>query len=280
MTMTKRELFEYGRNKIHSEEKDSETLLIMEEVFGITRNDLLLHPNDDADERLMPKYDEYISARNFGKPVQYIIGHTTFYGLDFLTDEDVLIPRFDTEILIEEALKVVKDGMRVVDICTGSGCIILSIKANRKGIDATGTDISPKAVSLAIRNKEKLSLDASFVRCDLFEGLEGLYDVIVSNPPYIETEVIEGLAREVKDFEPRLALDGGIDGLDFYRRLVCDARKYLSDGGKLLMEIGYNQGEKVCDLLRECGYEDIEIIKDLSGLDRVVAASFGGKSDV
>lgn len=276
MTMTNRELYEYGKRRLLSEERDNETIILMEEVFGISRNDLFVHPDKDVDESRMTRFDEYISRRNNGEPVQYIIGHAPFYGIEFQTDKEVLIPRFDTEVLVEEVLKNVTGDMRLADICTGSGCILLSVMANCAGIEGIGTDISSKAVSLATRNNEKLGLNAKFIECDLFEGLDGLFDVIVSNPPYIETEVINGLEREVKDFEPRLALDGGADGLDFYKRIAKDSRKYLKKNGKLFFEIGYNEGNKVTEILRLYGFDDIKVLKDLNGLDRVVSAIFGG----
>lgn len=195
-------------------------------------------------------------------------------GLTFLTDTSTLIPRQDTETLVEEVLLHLHDGMEILDVCTGSGCILLSLLKYSNDCIGVGCDLNPNAVLLAQKNAEMLGLDATFVQSDLFEHIEGKYDMIVSNPPYVETAVIETLDMVVKGYEPHTALDGGADGLDFYRRLVTQAKPFLRKEGMLFFEIGYNQAESVSRLLAEAGYIEVTVKKDLAGLDRVVYATY------
>ena len=188
-------------------------------------------------------------------------------GLEFQVNENVLIPRQDTEILVEEVLKVCH-GKTVLDLCTGTGCIIISLTKLGKVKEATASDISYKALEVARLNatNHKVSIES-----DLFEKIDGKYDIIVSNPPYITSKDMENLMPEVKDYEPRLALDGSEDGLLYYRRIVREARRHLKDNGMIFFEIGYNQGEEVQELLRKEGFVDISLYKDLAGLDRLVS---------
>lgn len=228
-------------------------------------------------------YQERVNRRAKHVPLQHILGRTGFMGLSFKVNEHVLIPRFDTEILVEEALKYVHDGMTVLDMCTGSGCILISLLEYSNDCTGLGVDISEEALSVASDNAytilanrpEKEYTKYSFVKSDMFSGIseDTKFDIIVSNPPYIKREVIETLDVEVKDHDPRMALDGGEDGLEFYRILAAQGAKYLNPGGYLLMEIGYDQGQEVTDLLKAQNvYKDIEVIKDFAGLDRVVKA--------
>ena len=181
--------------------------------------------------------------------------------------------------MVEEALKRKKEGMKVLDLCTGSGCILLSILKNLKQGTGVGIDISEQALEVARRNAKRLGLEAAttFVLSDLFEKAQGPYDMIVSNPPYIETEEIAQLMPEVRDHEPRLALDGMSDGLYYYRSIVSQCRDYLKEDGALLFEIGAGQGAAVSELLKEAGFVFVQVIKDLAGLDRVVAGKAGTK---
>lgn len=195
-------------------------------------------------------------------------------GLTFKTHESTLIPRYDTECLVEEAMMHLHDGMRILDMCSGSGCILLSLLKYSNDCVGVGAELQSAAVALARENAEKLGIEATFIESDLFGQVEGKFDIIVSNPPYIESKVIETLDREVREHEPMSALDGGADGLDFYRRIVDEAREYLTRGGMLFFEIGYNQAEAVSELLRLKGYTDIVVKKDLAGLDRVVYATY------
>ena len=220
-----------------------------------------------------------VSRRKQRIPLQHLTGEQEFYGYPFYVNEHVLIPRQDTEVLVEEALKRKREGMKVLDLCTGSGCILLSILKNLKQGTGVGIDISEQALEVARRNAKRLGLEAAttFVLSDLFEKAQGPYDMIVSNPPYIETEEIAQLMPEVRDHEPRLALDGMSDGLYYYRSIVSQCRDYLKEDGALLFEIGAGQGAAVSELLKEAGFMSVQVIKDLAGLDRVVAGKAGTK---
>ena len=203
--------------------------------------------------------------------MQYITGETEFMGLPFKVNSNVLIPRQDTETLVEEALKVIRPGMKVLDMCTGSGCIIISIMHFAKEIEGFASDISRHAINLAKENAKMNNVSVTFETGDLFDHIRGNYDVIVSNPPYIRTEEIPKLMPEVQNFEPVQALDGKEDGLYFYRRIVEEAKEYLNPNGFLLFEIGYDQGKEVPELMENAGYKNVKVIKDLAGNDRVVS---------
>jgi release factor glutamine methyltransferase len=232
------------------------------------------------DELILNRIDQYrsmIEKRSQRIPLQQITGSREFMGLEFYVNEHVLIPRQDTETLVELILKDFKGNKPVIlDMCTGSGCIAISL-AKLGGFDCvTGVDISKEALSVARRNVEALlgTGGITLIESDLFEvlGSEQKFDVIVSNPPYIPTEIIKGLQPEVRDFEPMLALDGREDGLFFYRQLVSDGRRFLNPGGSVYFEIGYDQAEAVSGLLIDAGFAEIRVVKDAAGLDRVVCA--------
>lgn len=191
-------------------------------------------------------------------------------GLSFHVNSNVLIPRQDTETLVEEALKVVKPGMKVLDMCTGSGCIIISILKNVPEIEGLGVDISKQALIVAKENAGSNEVAVEFERSNLFEKITDKFDVIVSNPPYIPTDDILGLMPEVANFEPREALDGSADGLEFYRRIIKDSREHLKENGWILFEIGCDQGAAVSEMLDYAGFKEIRVIKDLARNDRVV----------
>lgn len=250
---------------------------LLEYITGITKASYY----GDPDRKLTPEeaeaYFACIARRSERIPLQHITGTQMFMGHEFFVNEQVLIPRQDTEVLVEDALDKIEDGMRVLDMCTGSGCILLSV-LKRKYVEGTGVDISKEALKVAERNREHLKLPAvPWILSDLFADVPGTYDVILSNPPYIETRVIEELQEEVRLHDPYLALDGKEDGLYFYRRIIKEGRNHIADGGWLLFEIGYNQAEAVTGLLEQCGYEEIYVKKDLSGLDRVVGARYNKK---
>lgn len=221
-------------------------------------------------------YSDLIKKRAKHVPLQHLTNCQGFMGLDFFVNEDVLIPRQDTETLVEEAMIYLHDGMRILDLCTGSGCILLSLLHYTNDCEGVGTDLSPKALTVARENAKRLSLDATFLEGDLFAPVEGTFDMIVSNPPYIRTCEIEELMPEVRDYEPFMALNGKEDGVTFYRRIAAEAPKYLKKGGMLLFEIGCDQGEAVSLMLKEAGFKDVTVKKDLCGLDRVVL----GRTDV
>ncbi len=232
------------------------------------------------DELALDRINQYrlmIEKRSQRIPLQQITGSREFMGLEFYVNEHVLIPRQDTETLVELILKDFKGNKPVIlDMCTGSGCIAISL-AKLGGFDCvTGVDISKEALSVARRNVEALlgTGGITLIESDLFKaiGPEQKFDVIVSNPPYIPTEIIKGLQPEVRDFEPMLALDGKEDGLFFYRQLVLDGRRFLNPGGSVYFEIGYDQAEAVSGLLIDAGFAEIRVVKDAAGLDRVVCA--------
>ena len=245
---------------------------LMEYVWGIDRNYYFLHSDDIIEQKDEERYRDLLQKRGSHIPLQHLTGTCDFMGLTFQVNDQVLIPRQDTETLVESALLRLKEGDRALDLCTGSGCIILSLEKLGPGIRGLGADISAAALAVAKRNRDSLGLESDFCISDLFEGIEGVFDMIVSNPPYIASGKIPGLMEEVRGFEPLLALDGGADGLDFYRRIIKDARDFLKPGGWLGLEIGYNQREAVEELLRRQGFIKTETLQDLAGLDRTVWA--------
>lgn len=271
--MNRKEAYELGIMRLTEagiEEAKSDTLLLLDGICQVTRNDILLHGEAVLDDGLAQAFEEALTRRCKRIPVQYITGVQNFMGLDFSVNENVLIPRFDTEILVEEVMKHLHDGFSILDMCTGSGCILLSLLHYSNNCVGVGVDVSEAALAVAKQNCEKLGLTASFLQSNLFEKVEGTYDIIVSNPPYIKTNVIPTLMEEVKGHEPMLALDGMEDGLYFYRKIVDECPDYLCRGGMLFFEIGYDQGEAVSRLMKETGFKEVCVIKDYAGLDRVV----------
>lgn len=230
----------------------------------------LLCREEEADMEEEEAYRELIGRRAKRIPLQQITGEQEFMGFPFLVNEHVLIPRQDTETLVEEAMEKSEKGDRVLDMCTGSGCILLSLLKLVPGLSGTGADISQEALKVAVENGKRLQTEASFLESDLFEKVEGVFDLIVSNPPYIASDEIGTLMEEVRDHEPIGALDGSADGLAFYRRLVQEGKDHLKSGGWMLFEIGCTQAEAVMELLKKGGFQEIYVKKDLAGLDRVV----------
>ncbi len=258
-------------------EAKTDAWLLMEYTANINKSYYYMNMHEPMDAGDAEDYALLIHRRAEHIPVQYLTGEAYFYGRSFRVNESVLIPRQDTEILVEEALKRLKSGMRVLDLCTGSGCILLTILKEAE-VTGVGSDISPEALVVAELNRKRLNVQANFIHSDLFEQIGGTFDMILSNPPYIQSEVILSLDPEVKDHEPHLALDGSSDGLMFYRRIIQEAPDYLNQSGWLCMEIGYDQGEALRTLLTESGrFTDIQVIRDLSGLDRVVCAQLKGE---
>lgn len=275
--MKRKEAYELGIMKLTEagiDEAKSDTLLLLDGICHVTRNDILLHGEEVLDEETARAFMEALSKRCERIPVQYITGVQNFMGLDFMVNENVLIPRFDTEILVEEVMKHLHDGFSILDMCTGSGCILLSLLHYSNDCKGVGVDISEAALSVAKSNCESLGLEAVFLQSNLFEKVEGTYDIIVSNPPYIRSDVIPTLMEEVKGHEPMLALDGMEDGLYFYHRIVEESPQYLNGGGMLFFEIGYDQGEDVSRLMCDAGFKEVTVIKDYAGLDRVVTGRF------
>ncbi len=248
--------------------------LLLEHVCGTSLQTLLLDGDRSVSGPEAELYKTLIERRCTREPLAYILGKWDFMGLEFGVSSDVLIPEQDTENLVEEVMREVCDGDRILDLCTGSGCILLSLLHYSNGSTGVGTDLSEDAVAAARKNACRLGLsDRSDWRTgDLFEALKPgeRFDIIVSNPPYIRRETIGELAPEVRIHEPRMALDGGEDGLDFYRRIIPGAADHLVTGGMLFLEIGYDQAEQVSALMEDAGYYEIRTIKDYGGNDRIV----------
>ena len=271
--MTFREAICFGEEKLNSAgivDAKHDAWLLLTFICKIDRTFYYVHMDEEMEAEQVAEYKSVLSKRAEHVPLQYITGEQEFMGMPFHVNDAVLIPRQDTETLVEQALKVVRPGMKVLDMCTGSGCILISILKNIVDVQGFGYDISKQAINVAKENAKLNNVNATFERSDLFEDVSDAFDVIVSNPPYIPTEVIGGLMPEVAVYEPMLALDGKEDGLHFYRRIVADASKYLKPNGKLLFEIGHDQGESVSSLMKEAGYQEVRVIKDLAGNDRVV----------
>ncbi len=268
------EAFLMGMQKLKEAEIGEAQLdarLLLEEVCGTDHNTLLCHGDREVSEAEEEQYRKALEQRAVHVPLQHLLGYQDFMGLRFQVNEHVLIPRQDTEILVEEAMRYLHDGMRILDLCTGSGCILLSLLHYSNDCEGTGVDISKEALQVAALNAELLGIKADFLKSDLYEKVTGKFDLLVSNPPYIERKVIPTLMEEVREYDPYIALDGGEDGLDFYRRIIGGAQDYLKRGGQILMEIGSGQAKAVSELLREAGFKEIDICRDFAGLDRVVS---------
>ena len=277
---TYRELLNTGKKYLERAgiaDWNTDAWLLLEHVSGMDRTRYFMEQNQIASETEEVEYLEFLEKRAARIPLQQLTHEAWFFGLPFHVDENVLIPRQDTEILVEEILKETEkkvsgsqDSVKILDMCTGSGCILLSLLANIKKAEGTGADLSKKALEVARKNGNRLKLKAEWRFSDLFSHIEGKYDIIVSNPPYIASQVIDTLMEEVREHEPRMALDGKEDGLYFYRKLTKESGTYLRPGGLLAFEIGYDQGEAVSEMMRDALFEHVKVVKDLAGLDRVV----------
>lgn len=281
--MTLKQAWENGKAQLESvgiEEAILDSWYLLEWATGVSKARYFMNPSRELIMEEMQKYSEGIEKRSQRIPLQHITGEQEFMGLKFLVNEHVLVPRQDTEILVEEGLKRIRPNMKILDMCTGSGCIIISLEQlSQKDFSGynckfTGADISADALAKAAENVALHNSKVELRSTDLFENIEGEFDIIISNPPYIRTSVIEGLEEEVKCHDPFIALDGKEDGLYFYRRIVDEGRRFLKPGGWLLFEIGHDQREDVMKLMEEAGYDEIGAKKDLAGLDRVVMARY------
>ncbi|MCI8315690.1 MAG: peptide chain release factor N(5)-glutamine methyltransferase [Lachnospiraceae bacterium] len=280
--MTYGQFYEYGKQKLMAAGIDEAALdarLLLEYICHTDRNELIIHADRERSSMEEQFYKIVIEKRASHMPLQYITGEQEFMGLSFQVNAHVLIPRQDTEILVEEAMRYLGDGMRILDMCTGSGCILLSLLKYSNECEGVGIDISSDALRVAQENAQRLQLDATFLEGDLFLPLKNfksdktsdtLFDIIVSNPPYIETKVIDTLMPEVRLYEPVSALDGGEDGLCFYRKIAAEAPRFMRKGAYLFFEIGCAQAQKVKMLMQEAGFVKVEVLKDYAGLDRVV----------
>ena len=254
------------------EDADNDAWLLFSYVTHISRAMFLAERRARVPEEQLERYEALLVQRAAHIPLQHLTGEQEFMGFPFHVSHHVLVPRQDTEVLVEEALGVIKAGDHVLDLCTGSGCIAISLWKLCAGLTVDAADLSAEALAVAKENAKALDAAVSFFQGDLFEAVADrpAYDCIVSNPPYIRTEVIETLSEEVRVHEPYQALDGKEDGLYFYRKIIRNAGSYLKPGGYLLFEIGYDQAEAVSMLMQKQDYEEIEVIRDLAGLDRVV----------
>ena len=271
--MTLREAWNLGKKRLTAAEvpdADLDAWYLLEWCTGVSRSHYLAYPDEIISHDQEEQYRASLVKRERRIPLQQITGEQEFMGLSFYVNEHVLIPRQDTEILVEETAKFLRDGMQFLDLCTGSGCILLSLLHLKPGVEGTGVDLSPEALKVANKNRERLGAKAALIQSDLFDKIESAFDVIVSNPPYIKRAEIETLMDEVRLHEPYMALDGHEDGLYFYRKIAEEAPKYLRAGGGLFLEIGCDQGACVAELLRQQGFADVKVVKDLAGLDRVV----------
>ncbi len=285
--MTYGELYEYGKRTLEAAgvaEAALDARLLLEYICHTDRNELIVHADRCRSGMEEQFYRTVIEKRAERVPLQHITGEQEFMGLSFRVNEHTLIPRQDTEILVEEAMRHLVDGMRILDMCTGSGCILLSLLKYSNECEGIGVDISEKALEVARENAARLRLSAAFLAGDLFAPLESLeaertvrggrhgvlFDMVVANPPYIETGVIAALMPEVRAHEPLAALDGGEDGLSFYRRITTQAPAYMQRGAYLFFEIGCGQAQAVTALMQETGFGGIEVLRDYAGLDRVV----------
>ncbi len=261
------------------EESLNDAKLLAMHAGGFDRNYILLNAENEIPNELYLQFEELIKRRAAREPLQYITGVANFMGLDFLVAPGVLIPRFDTEILAEEAFKAYEricaekgvKSLKVLDMCTGTGCLGLTIKHRFNDAIVTCADICQTSLEITSKNAQKMRLSVEIIDTDLFSNISSSYDMIISNPPYIKTADLKTLMPEVIDHEPTLALDGGDDGLIFYEKISKAASKgYLNDGGMLLFEIGYDEAEDVKNIMEGLGFKNVKALKDLSRLDRVI----------
>ena len=259
------------------DEAELDARYILEYITGLNSAQYFINSEDIIEKDKAEEFFRLIERRSKRIPLSYVIGTRDFFGLTFKVNENVLIPEQETELLVEEVIKH-SEGKSVLDMCTGSGCIAISIALFGKPSKVAASDISEKALEVARENAKSIEAgEISFIQGDMFENVTDKFDIIVSNPPYIETGEIDELMPEVRDYIPRLALDGDIDGLKFYRIISKEAVKKLNKNGRIFYEIGYNQSRAVASILFENGFTDITVIKDYSGLGRIVMAKLGEK---
>ena len=253
----------FTSNNIDVEDVD----FIIAEVLNVKRTELVLI--DEINEIQFEEIERCANLRLKNVPVDKIFNKAFFFGLEFKVDENVLTPRPESEMLVETALKYIKENnyKTVLDLCTGSGCLAISVKKNSE-VEMTATDISQKALTVAKQNAKTHGAEIKFIRSNMFEKIEGTFDLIISNPPYIDTEEIEELELEVKEHDPFIALDGGEMGLKFYNIIHNHLRKHLRDNGMIIMEIGEDQKELIISLFND--FDLVESLTDLSGNDRVL----------
>lgn len=307
--MKLQELIQNSKHELDSlniEEADIKLKILIEYVFKISKEKLILKYKDEINNKKVEEFRKLLKKLENGIPIQYIINNQEFMGLNFYVDEDVLIPQPDTEVLVEEVIKycnelrnnepedketnkdykeniekesiinkedknINKKTIRILDLCTGSGIIGISIYKYLENVEIYASDISQKALNIAEKNTNLNNAKINFINSDMFENIHIKdFDIIVSNPPYIESKVIKSLSKEVQN-EPKLALDGGEDGLKFYRSILENAKDYLRKNGAIFLEIGYDQKEKIEEILKSYKiYKETKCIKDFGGNNRVI----------
>lgn len=275
------ELLKYGKFELEKNKIEDASIIakiLIQYVLKIDKNKIIIEKEKEVEKIKEEEYKKYIKEIVQGKPIQYIINNQEFMKLNFFVNENVLIPQPDTEILVEKVLEIVKENMesKILDICTGSGAIGISLAYYLNKAKLTVADISSKALEISKINAKRNNVEEKikFINSDMFEKIEEKYNIIVSNPPYIKTNIIPTLDKQVQN-EPYIALDGGKDGLKFYRILINEAPKHLEKDGILIFEIGYDQKEDIENLVKENkNYKSMQVIKDLSQNDRVVILKY------
>mgnify|MGYP002623337595 CR=1 FL=1 len=273
--MTFQELLKSGEARLSAagiSDPGPDAWFLLEYAAKLDRNAYYMRMNEGAPQEVSADFECAVSKRCERVPLQYITGVQGFMGLTLNVNSSVLIPRPETESVVECALSVISPGYRVLDMCTGSGAIAISLYRNQPGIEVVAADVSKAAVLLAKENAKKYDAKIEFITGNLFDRVTGVFDCIVSNPPYIVEAEIPGLMPEVSLFEPIEALNGGPDGLDFYRRIAKEAPAFMREGAHLVLETGCDQGESVSSILRKNGFVGVEVRQDLSGRDRIVMA--------
>ncbi len=282
--MTIREALQTGKTLLKQasiEEAVLDARLLLEHVTGLSHGELLLKAAEDLGEEQEQAYLAALRRRAGREPLQHVTGSTSFMGIDVLCDGRALIPRQETELLAEQAILLSReagkeDRLTALDLCTGTGCIALAMALLGRFKAVSAADVSEDALALAAVNIARNKASVALYRGDLFDAVPDMrFDVIVSNPPYISAKELETLMPEVRDHDPLLALDGGADGLVFYRRIAAEAAQHMNAGGRLLLEIGADQAKAVSGLLTENGFTDVRVLQDYGGLDRIVTAAGG-----
>lgn len=254
------------------EKNNNDLIIALIYLLNTTKNLLFLNKEETLDEKIENELKIINDKINEGYPLQYAIGKWNFYGLDLLVDKRALIPRYETEILVDLIINDNSNNKKILDIGTGSGAISLALSNNLKDSKIIGVDISKNAIDLANENKIKLNINnVEFKESDIFSNIDEKFDIIVSNPPYINKEDFEKLDNKLY-YEPQNALYGGEDGLYFYKKIIKNAKNFLNKNGKIYLEIGYDQKDSISDLLEEYGYKQIESYKDFNDFDRIIKA--------